>query len=38
VDLVRGRDPAALLEPVALWVMHIAWGSGFIAGLLSGRR
>lgn len=37
-DLVRRRDAAALLEPVALWVMHLAWGSGFIAGLLSGRR
>lgn len=37
-DLVRRRDPAALLEPAALWVMHLAWGSGFIAGLLSGRR
>lgn len=38
VDLVRRRDPAALVEPAALWVMHLAWGSGFIAGLLSGRR
>src|SRR5690606_32426015 len=38
VDLVRRRDPAALVEPAALWVMHLAWGSGFIAGLLSGGR
>lgn len=37
-DLGRRRDGAALLEPLALWTMHIAWGTGFIAGQLSGRR
>lgn len=38
IDGARWRDPAALVEPPALWTMHLAWGSGFIAGLLSGRR
>lgn len=38
LDAVRTRRAAALLEPVALWTMHLAWGSGFIAGQLSGRR
>lgn len=38
VDLLRRRDGAALLEPLALWTMHLAWGAGFIAGQLSGRR
>jgi hypothetical protein len=37
-DAVRTRDPAALIEPLALWTMHLAWGSGFIASALSGRR
>lgn len=37
-DLMRRRDGAALLEPLALWTMHLAWGTGFIAGQLSGRR
>lgn len=37
-DAVRVRQPAAMVEPVALWTMHVAWGSGFIAGLLSGTR
>lgn len=27
--LLRTRDPAALLAPVALMVMHLAWGAGF---------
>ena len=38
LDAVRTRRAAALLEPVALWTMHLSWGSGFIAGQLSGRR
>lgn len=37
-DGLRTGDPAAALEPPALWIMHLAWGAGFIAGLLSGRR
>jgi succinoglycan biosynthesis protein ExoA len=38
VDAFRLRDVAAVREPVALWTMHLAWGLGFIAGLLSGKR
>lgn len=38
VDLIRSRQPAALIEPLALWVMHLAWGTGFIAAQLGGRR
>ncbi len=38
VDAVRRRDPAGLLEPVALWSMHLGWGLGFLTGALSGRR
>lgn len=37
-DAVRTGRAAGLLEPVALWTMHLAWGTGFIAGQLSGRR
>lgn len=37
-DGIRTADPAAALEPVALWTMHLAWGSGFIGALLSGTR
>lgn len=37
-DGIRTRRPAAALEPLALWTMHLAWGTGFIGGLLSGRR
>ncbi len=37
-DLGRTRRPAALLEPLALWTMHLAWGTGFIAGPPGGRR
>lgn len=37
-DGVRTGDPAAALETPVLWIMHVAWGTGFIAGLLSGRR
>ncbi|MFP3913722.1 MAG: glycosyltransferase family 2 protein [Actinomycetota bacterium] len=38
VDGVRTGDRAAAWEPLALWTMHIGWGTGFIAALLSGRR
>lgn len=38
IDGARTGDPASALEPVALWTMHLAWGSGFIAGRLPGRR
>lgn len=31
-DLIKSRDPAAILEPAALWTMHLAWGLGFIVG------
>lgn len=37
-DAVRTGRKAGLVEPVALWTMHLAWGTGFIAGQLSGRR
>lgn len=37
VDGVVRREPAAVLEPGALWTMHLGWGVGFIAGLLAGR-
>lgn len=37
-DASRHRDPALLLVPLALWTMHVAWGCGFINGLLTGRR
>lgn len=37
-DLVRYRDGAALTEPLALWVMHLAWGLGFIVGPPAGRN
>lgn len=37
-DGIRHREPAAALEPLALWVMHIAWGSGFISSLPRGRH
>lgn len=37
IDGLRRRDPAAIVEPAALWTMHLGWGFGFIAGLLSGR-
>lgn len=33
---LRRRDPAALLLPAVLLVMHLAWGLGFLRGL--GRR
>lgn len=36
-DGIRTRDPAASLEPAALTTMHLAWGIGFMAALLSGR-
>lgn len=38
LDAARTGRPAGLVEPVALWTMHLAWGAGFIAGQLSGRR
>lgn len=34
----RGRDPAALLVPPVLAVMHLAWGAGFWAPWTPGRR
>ncbi len=30
VELVRRRDPAALLYPVAVAAMHFSWGAGFV--------
>ena len=38
VDLGRRRDPAGLAEPGALWVMHLAWGVGFLSGPPPGKR
>jgi glycosyltransferase involved in cell wall biosynthesis len=32
LQLIRRRDPAALLFPAAVATMHIAWGVGFLAG------
>jgi len=32
VQAVRRRDPAVLLFPVAVAIMHLAWGSGFLFG------
>lgn len=37
-DGLRSHDGAALLEPIALWTMHVGWGAGFMTALLSGRR
>lgn len=37
-DLGRTRQADALLEPMALWTMHLAWGWGFIIGPPSDRR
>ena len=31
-ELVRTRDVRSLLAAPAIGVMHIAWGTGFIAG------
>lgn len=36
-DGLRHRDPAAALEPPALWVMHLAWGSGFLVASFTRR-
>jgi glycosyltransferase involved in cell wall biosynthesis len=35
--LARRRDPAALLLPAALPTMHLAWGTGFLAGRVPHR-
>jgi succinoglycan biosynthesis protein ExoA len=35
--LVRTRDAAVLLMPVALAVMHLAWGIGFLVGVPASR-
>ncbi len=32
VQAVRRRDPAVLLFPVAVAIMHLAWGGGFLFG------
>jgi hypothetical protein len=32
VQLIRSRDPAALLFPAAVATMHLSWGLGFLAG------
>lgn len=37
-DGLRSRDIASVLEPAALWTMHVAWGTGFILGPPPGRR
>ena len=31
-DLIRTGQAVAVMEPVALWTMHLAWGWGFIVG------
>lgn len=31
-DGIRRSEPAAVLEPLALWTMHLAWGTGFLVG------
>ncbi|MGH8912860.1 MAG: glycosyltransferase family 2 protein, partial [Acidimicrobiia bacterium] len=31
-DFTRKGEAVALMEPVALWTMHLAWGWGFIVG------
>lgn len=35
---VPARDPALLAVPVVLATAHLAWGSGFLAGVLRGSR
>jgi succinoglycan biosynthesis protein ExoA len=35
--LATAQLPEAILEPVALWTMHLAWGIGFIVGPPGGR-
>ncbi len=37
-NLVRRRDPAALLLPVALLTMHLSWGIGFLLPARTGRH
>ncbi len=37
VDSIRHRSLAGLLEPPALWTMHVSWGAGFLLGP-SARR
>ena len=35
---VRSKDPAGLLVPIVLPVMHIGWGSGFLLGRVHPAR
>jgi len=38
VQLVRRRDPAALLFPAAVATMHLSWGLGFFVGSQAETR
>jgi len=31
-EAVRTKDPAALLSAPSIWIMHVSWGLGFLAG------
>lgn len=37
-DTIRKGDLAGLVEPVALWIMHLSWGIGFLLGVRPDRR